>query len=566
MTKITTLSMTALLSVLSLSASRPALADDTLADDLLGNLYAMRGVYRAKYAPAAWKLRISGYDLNTEFTKASDAVSRNPKLTIADSRPILKNFIYAMKDYHTSISFTATEAASLPFTVRGAGDRLFIVDIDRNKLPEATFPFHVGDELITFGNKTAAQAVADVQAETPANVPSTDRAIAEINLTRRRAARGLNVPSGPITIGILAKGETRVRRTQLLWDYVPESIFPRGSLAGGFQVASILDATQSSSLLRPRMDVDLVDASPMASPFDVGARRTFTPALGTKSWESADDSTFHAYIFVGEGGKKVGYLRLPSYGTGDYTKAVADFAANIARFETETDALVIDQVNNPGGSVFYLYALASMLSDQPLTTPRHRMAVTQADVIEALDTIRQLKDVKNDEDARKVLSPDDMNGYPTSYEFARFTLAYAQFLVDEWNAGRKLTRPYWIAGVDHINPAPVHYTKPILLLTNALDFSGGDFFPAILQDNKRVTIMGTRTAGAGGYVGDVKIPNNVGIESFRVTMSIAERADGNPIENLGITPDINYELSADDFQNNFAPYVSAIRAAVAGLH
>jgi C-terminal processing protease CtpA/Prc len=138
-------------------------------------------------------------------------------------------------------------------------------------------------------------------------------------------------------------------------------------------------------------------------------------------------------------------------------------------------------------------------------------------------------------------------------------------IVAEWDAGHKLTRPYWISGVDHINPADVHYTRPILLLTNHLDFSGGDFFPTILQDNKRVTILGSRTAGAGGYVNNVKIPNNIGIDAFRVTESIAERVSGNPIENLGVTPDILYEMTPADYQTNFKPYTSKIQATVDSL-
>jgi hypothetical protein len=226
--------------------------------------------------------------------------------------------------------------------------------------------------------------------------------------------------------------------------------------------------------------------------------------------------------------------------------------------------MVIDQVNNPGGSVFYLYSLASMLATQPLVTPLHRMAIDQASAFSALNEIDELETIKNDDDAQKKL-PSQAIGFPVTYEFAKFMLSYSKFIVSEWNAGHKLSNPYWIGGVDHINPAKVHYSKPILLLINHLDFSGGDFFPTILQDNKRVTILGSQTAGAGGYVNDVELPNNVGINAFRVTQSIAVRQEGQPIENLGVKPDIAYEMTVEDFTQNFAPYVKAIQAAVANL-
>lgn len=538
-----------------------AVQADSLSSALVENLYAMKSIYRTEYAPAGWKKTYANYDLDRSFQEAVNAANANPNLNQADAREILKNFIYAMKDYHTSISFVATEAASLPLMVKGADDRFFIAYIDRSKLSESAFPFHVGDELVSFDGKPALSAVMEVQNQVTENVPATDRALAENALTSRRAARGIKVPQGPVMLGIKAKGSDKVSNIQMIWEYTPEQISPRGD------INSVKAMTKKSLSRHLMMDVDVAEKLDADNPYALGTRKTFTPDLGTRIWESESSNTFYAYIYMNKDKNLIGYLRLPSYHPDDYAKAVADFKAIISRFQSTTDAMIIDQVNNPGGSVFYLYALASMLSDQPLQTPQERMSITQAEVLRAKKAINVLQQVKSDEDARRVIPTlvDDLDGYPVSYELSQFLLSYCRMIVAEWDAGHKLTRPYWIAGVDHINPADVHYTHPILLLTNHLDFSGGDFFPAILQDNKRVTIMGSRTAGAGGYVYNIQIPNNIGIDAFRVTESIAERVNGNPIENLGVTPDILYEMTPEDYQSNFKPYTGKIQSTVDAL-
>ena len=75
--------------------------------------------------------------------------------------------------------------------------------------------------------------------------------------------------------------------------------------------------------------------------------------------------------------------------------------------------------------------------------------------------------------------------------------------------------------------------------------------------------MGTRTAGAGGYVHSVEFPPNMlGLSGFRLTGSLAERANAKPIENLGVTPDVPYALGVDDMHNGYQPYVKAIDALI----
>jgi hypothetical protein len=539
----------------------------TLSEDLLGELQVMRNVYSTSYAPAAWKKHYANYDLETEYSKALQSLQSKPTMSIQEARAILRDFVYAMKDYHVAVSFEATESAKLPFSVRGAGDKFFIVNIDREKLPESMFPFSVGDELVAFAGKPTLDAIVGLQAETPNNVPETDRSLAELQLTRRSAARGLTVPQGPVTIGVRPTGSAAVKNFELSWEYSPEKIHYRGDLSNSkpFRTTSQSGSQARSGIFNPQMSIPVLEGETAEDSHGMGVRKTFTPALGPKVWESADTDMFHAYIYKTPDRKLIGYVRIPSYGMKDNKAAAEEFSKIIGRFEQATDGLVIDQVNNPGGSVLYLYALASMLATEPLATPLHRVTITPSDVTEALAAIKLLEPVKTDEEAKKAMPDYGSEGFPVGYQSAQFVLNISRFIVSEWDAGRRFTNPTYIGGVNRINPAPTHYTKPILILVNSLDFSGGDFFPAILQDNKRVTVMGTRTAGAGGYVLRHTIPNNVGVAAFTCTGSIAERVNKDPIENLGVKPDIEYKLTENDYAKGYVDYVKAIQDAIGGL-
>ena len=85
-----------------------------------------------------------------------------------------------------------------------------------------------------------------------------------------------------------------------------------------------------------------------------------------------------------------------------------------------------------------------------------------------------------------------------------------------------------------------------------------------MQDNKRATIMGVRVRrGRSGQV--ITLPNQFGIDDLSATWTIAQRADGRPIENLGVTPDIAYDFTAKDLRTGFAQYRLAVLKALGGL-
>jgi hypothetical protein len=520
----------------------------------------MVSVYSTTYAPAAWKKQYDGWSLESEYQIAVDKINNNPDLSVKEARQILMDFVYSMRDYHVSIRFFSTEEASLPFTVRGTEGRYFIVHIDKSKLGSDVFPFSVGDEVVSFGGKPIAEEISSLKIYEK-NVEETDQALAELSLTRRRASRGFTVPKGPVVVGIKKRGSDKVTERQLIWKYTPEMINHMGmSSHQAFTMGG--DSKQSSIIPTPMMtaDVELKNLNPQG----LGDKNGYLPNLGTPIWQNASDDLYRAYIYKADNGEMIGVVRIPGYIVSDYTKSVENFAKIIGHMEKVTDKLVIDQLNNPGGSVFYLYTLASMLSDKPLQAPRHLMSIDPHGVNDCIKALKSLEPIKTDADAKKAIG-SRISGFPVSLQFVEFYRSYCNVFLEDWRAGKTQTRPFWIAGVDQINPNPVHYTKPILILVNELDFSGGDFFPTIMQDNKRATIMGVRTAGAGGYVLGYDFPNFIGVETFRVTESLAYRVDKNPIENLGVTPDIEVKHTVRDFQSNYADYLKAVKEAVKNL-
>ncbi len=164
---------------------------------------------------------------------------------------------------------------------------------------------------------------------------------------------------------------------------------------------------------------------------------------------------------------------------------------------------------------------------------------------------------------RKSLLGDTFYGTPVNYQIAQFMKEFFRFIIDQWKEGKIYTDLVHMYSVDHVNPHPaVKFTKPIVLLTNSLDFSCGDFFPAIMKDNDRATLVGTRTAGAGGYVLPHYMANRLGVAVITLTGSLGIRSNGQPIENLGVAPHVINELSQSDIENSYRDYARKINEIV----
>lgn len=565
--------------------------------DMMANLDIIKNLFQARYAPTFWKRDFSGWDFTGEVEQAKDKIRALPygmTLPLKDYQRMVRDLLLTTKDYHVGVQFHSTESATLPFQVKGAEGRYFIAWVDRDQAGHSVFPFDEGDELVLFDGEPIHDVIQRLRHEELGDAsPLTDQALAEMMLTRRSGDRGHMVPRGSVTLGLRAL-DGRAHNVSVTWDYTKERIqpyrpdptTPQAMVRDIDEQADFRDIPVELSesekneyrQIRERLQKNRLLSMDMSTPlfsglnadFDrevnghaLGSREGFLPCLGPVTWESGGYNAFHAYIYETEDGQSVGVIRIPHYMCGSWEAGM--FRDVLTRMDEEVDMLVIDQFNNPGGSVLYLYGLVAALTDKTMSTPRHKLALTQADIVSAYEIIEILSNIYWEWQAKLMLGPD-IGGYPVTMEFVELFIDYCEFMIDEWNAGHRFTEAHHLLGVDYIKPHPeVQFTKPILLLVNELDFSGGDFFPAIMQDNDRVTIMGTRTAGAGGAVQAFEFPNRFGIAGIRNTITLAERADKNPIENLGVTPDIDYSPSVADVTGGYEDLADRIRDVVASM-
>lgn len=541
--------------------------DPALKKMMSDDLDIIKHTFEIKYAPTEWKKKYAGWDLEEQIQLAKARIHSKENISIKDFQQIVRDFLKSTQDYHVNVHFYSTEYAMLPFRIQSAQNRYFITWVQDFQLP-ANVSFEEGDEIILWDGKPIHQIAAELKERELGNLNTpTDQALTEMFLPLRVGSLGHLVPSGEVSLTVKRVSSGKTVTQKLNWKYQPEKIdapFSRslkeGSVQGiGLSSHPFFQKKMATPLFEPLQAV-LQEADEEDSQALLGNKIGFLPPLGKIIWKSSSDIPFYAYVFETSKHRHVGYIRVPSYYGAE--SDLEYFADLITLFESRTDALIIDQVNNPGGFVFYMYALASMLTDRPLVTPTERITIIQEDVAGALEILTLLEAIESDEEAQQTFG-ETLMGYPVSLDLVKGFIQHFQFILDEWSAGRTFTQSNYLYGIETIKPHPkAHYSKPLLLLINSLDFSCADFLPAILQDNKRATLFGTKTAGAGGFVLGTSYPNRFGIASYTYTGSIAARLDSNPIENLGVTPDIPYTIDAQDLCHGYRGYSAAIQKAV----
>ena len=280
---------------------------------------------------------------------------------------------------------------------------------------------------------------------------------------------------------------------------------------------------------------------------------------------TSEQATFPAYVTsedMGHGEKRlVATLYLNTFSPSASASAV------VKEFKETLDALqfygvqdlVIDMINNGGGSLNLGMKLAQALSNTKVEMPAIQFIASQS-------WMNQFEGLSRDaaSDAERELAS---RIYKDLQDINREN--------DRRASGEKKTRlsnPYnldqALLPFDLEPNTSLNSKFRVVVLVNEMCASMCDIFSGIVQDNHLATVVGARTMGAGGnVVNHYEAPNSHLMvrqtESLivrRVVKADGEVVLGSYIENLGITPDVEMDVSSTSNSKYASVRIKAIEA------
>jgi C-terminal processing protease CtpA/Prc len=180
--------------------------------------------------------------------------------------------------------------------------------------------------------------------------------------------------------------------------------------------------------------------------------------------------------------------------------------------------LVIDMIDNGGGSLSLGLQMAQLFSNQRIIMPemQFKLSNTWIDEFES-------GSIKGGNDAEREL-------FRRVYDGLSKDLESGLNLSSKWST--EALMPFAVKPNDRLKNS-----MNVVLLVNEMCASMCDIFSAVMQDNKLATVVGAQTMGAGGnVVMHGEAPNSHMWVSQ--TESLILRKDGSYIENNGIKPDV----------------------------
>jgi len=559
----------------------PASAQLTV-EQKLHDFENLAATYARRYAPYEWKRDFLGFDL-LQIGPWLDRVAQSSD--DLEFYEIMLEYVASLDDTHSSFSVPSTFFADLGFSVDIYDNRVVIESINRIRLPVQQFPFQIGDELLSVDGSPVDALITEFSRFFKRANPVATRRTAADFLTRRPQSRlPRAVDLGDQAVVVIARQSGAQETYSIPWVKTGNPLrvigpTPSPSTSSLFVVPGEgadlpsyyepwLELTNfrlpdNDPLLSGETVLDNGEVAPRRYVLGLGARTpvfvaglpaTFVQRLGRTATEFHFSGTYEA------DGLRIGYLRIPNFAPPSEVNAVAELQNEIAYLQQNTDGLVVDVMRNTGGGCYMLTA-ASYLIPRPFFFFGEEVRVTIARINGIVAAL-----------AAAISS----GAPPFIIQIYQEILAQLQLAYSE---GRPRTPPLPACSLQLHGNQPARdaqgnllaYTRPLIVLVDEFSISAGDIFPAMLQDNQRGPLVGTRTNGAGGSVSGFLVgtysESVAGNTNSLVTRIAPVQIPGYPvapyIENIGAHADIPLEyMTRANLLLGGRPFVDAFTGVI----
>jgi hypothetical protein len=525
-------------------------------DQRIADFRNLADFYARRYAAIDWKktaFHIDLLDLNPWLTRVNTAKS---DLEFYD---LMVEYVSDLQDAHDQYQLPSDFTAALGFSVDLYDGKALIDSRDGDLLPARYYPFQLGDELLTLDGKSPSEWIALLSKYVSGGNPRTvKRLAAELITNRYQAVYPFAAQVGDSATVEIARQSGTVQTYTIQWQKSGTAITQLGASAGPRTAPLTRSARPRSSstpFYRQFLDrqrqfllpgrINVVGFDELSPVFWLPSG--FVQRLGTHTYDSYYSGTYKA-----ADGTRIGFIRIPDF---EYPSLTA-LDKEIAYMQTNTDALVVDVMRNPGGDVCIAEEILSRLSPNSFQGASAEVRVTWTDILDVNQALANAAYFGADAD--------------TIAQLQAMQTAYLDAYQN--HQGRTGALPL-CASTATRTPVANPYTKPVIVLTDEMSASSADIFAAMVQDNHIAPVFGYRTMGAGGspdgeYVG-VYSEGYTTISRSLVVRLQPLVTDDYPtsayVENIGVRPDVlNDYMTADNLISHGAAFVQAFTdAAVA---
>ena len=516
--------------------------------------------FRNLYGPLEYKERRLGYTFDSLVSQTFAELETTKSDT--EVYAAYARFLARFDDGHVSIRFPSKSAlgynrVTLPIVAEPLDGKPIVTAIGEKDIEDLGVA--VGDEVVSVDGRSARDLLdAFVSLEGMANDLSREHLY--FRLFNRRNFSGDLFPTASEAVIVLRKPDGVERTVRATWRRTNDLDRPvvDGALGLGraqltSPIAAEINATAGLAKIGNERPFFVTKEAQEAFAFS-----QVTPSedmLAKYKLKPRTAPRIYASLFR-HGGKNVLIVRQPGYSTEKYedvARYLSAYRAILNQFESIADVLVVDQTLNPGGYLDYCQGFAQIFTNKAAPGFMQAFNTDRKWIQSYRDWAREIDgDLKSEASLRK--------------------LSTAERIERDYDAGLSISGVLPFYGEPMLSPdAGYTWKKPVLVLIDELAGSCGDVFPMLVKAGGNATLFGERTWGLGGNVEGFQL--NYSLADVRLTRGLftayrgeqASYADSVFVENNGVTPDIPFKRTLEDFRKGYVDYVKAFADAAVKL-